>query len=126
LTTVVAAVIERDGRILIAQRSAGSAHALKWEFPGGKVDAGESPEAALARELQEELAIQAVVGKEILRYEYSYARKPAILLIFFEVTDFSGAPRNRVFERIAWAEKDELPVYDFLEGDAEIVRQLAK
>jgi len=126
LTTVVAAVIERDGRILIAQRSAGSAHALKWEFPGGKVDAGESPEAALARELQEELAIQAVVGKEILRYEYSYARKPAILLIFFEVTDFSGAPRNRVFERIAWAEQDELPGYDFLEGDAEIVRQLAK
>ena len=127
MTTVVAAVIERDdGGILIAQRRAGSAHALKWEFPGGKVDAEETPEAALARELQEELAIQAVVGPEILRYEYSYAGKLPIVLIFFEVTSFSGAPRNRVFERIAWAGRRELSNYDFLEGDAEIVRQLGK
>jgi 8-oxo-dGTP diphosphatase len=123
----VAAVIERaGGKILIAQRRAGSAHALQWEFPGGKVDAGETPEAALVRELQEELAIQAVVGPEILRYEYSYAGKAPILLIFFRVTDFSGEPRNRVFERIAWAERRELSSYDFLEGDAEIVKLLRK
>lgn len=127
MTTVVAAVIERaGGGILIAQRRSGSAHALKWEFPGGKVDTGETPEAALARELDEELAIQAVVGPEILRYEYSYAGKAPILLIFFAVTNFSGAPRNRVFERIAWAGRHELSNYDFLEGDAEIVKQLGK
>jgi len=126
LTTVVAAVIERDERVLIAQRRSGSAHGLKWEFPGGKVDAGETLEIALTRELDEELAIQAVIGPEILRYEYSYAGKAPILLIFFEVTNFSGEPRNRVFERIAWAGRRELASYDFLEGDAEIVRQLAK
>ena len=127
MTTVVAGVIERaGGGILIAQRRAGSAHALKWEFPGGKVDTGETPEAALARELQEELAIQAVVGREVLRYEYSYAGQPPILLIFFEVTNFSGEPRNRVFERIAWAGRRELSSYDFLAGDAEVVRQLGK
>ena len=120
-------MIERAGRgILIAQRRAGSSHALKWEFPGGKVDAGETPETALARELQEELAIQAVIDREILRYEYSYAGKPPILLIFFAVTDFYGEPSNRVFERIAWAGRRELSGYDFLEGDAEIVRQLGE
>ena len=58
MTTVVAAVLEANGRILIAQRRAGTPHELKWEFPGGKVDAGESPETALRRELAEELAIE--------------------------------------------------------------------
>ncbi|HME05992.1 MAG TPA: NUDIX domain-containing protein, partial [Bryobacteraceae bacterium] len=72
MTVVVAAVIERDNRILIAQRRAGGAHALKWEFPGGKVNAGETPEDALQRELAEELAIRATIGPEILHYEYAY------------------------------------------------------
>ena len=59
---VVAAVIERDGQILIGQRKARGRHGLKWEFPGGKVEPGEEPRAALARELREELAIEAVIG----------------------------------------------------------------
>jgi len=122
----VAAVIERNDRILIAQRRSGGAHGLKWEFPGGKVDAGETPEAALARELEEELAIQALIGPEILRYEYAYSGKPPIVLIFFRVTDFSGEPLNRVFERLAWTAKQDLPAYDFLEGDAEIVKLLGQ
>jgi 8-oxo-dGTP diphosphatase len=126
LTTVVAAVIEQNDRILVAQRRSGGAHGLKWEFPGGKVDAGETPEAALARELEEELAIQALIGPEILRYEYAYSGKPPILLIFFRVTDFSGEPLNRVFERVAWAAKQDLSNYDFLEGDAEIVKLLGQ
>ncbi len=60
---VVAAVIERDCRILIGQRKRESKHALKWEFPGGKVEPGEAPPSALARELREELAIEAVIGE---------------------------------------------------------------
>src|SRR5271166_5179900 len=126
MTVVVAAVIERDNRILIAQRRAGGAHALKWEFPGGKVNAGETPEDALQRELAEELAIRATIGPEILHYEYAYPGKPPILLMFYRVTEFSGQPRNEVFERIAWVEKVELPRYDFLEGDAEFLKVLGK
>ena len=72
MTTVVAAVIERDGRILICQRRRGQAHELKWEFPGGKLEPGESPEVALRRELREELAIDAAPETEITRYEYAY------------------------------------------------------
>ncbi len=125
-TVVVAAVIERDSRILIAQRRAGGAHGLKWEFPGGKVNLGETPEEALERELAEELAIHATVGPEILRYEYAYPGKPPILLMFYRVTGFSGQPRNEVFERIAWVDKVELPAYDFLEGDAEFLKVLGK
>jgi 8-oxo-dGTP diphosphatase len=126
LITVAAAILARDGRILIAQRRADAAHGLKWEFPGGKVDSGETPEAALQRELAEELDIQAVAGAEIARYEYAYPGKPAILLVFFRVTEFSGEPRNRVFERIAWVESGHLSGYDFLEGDLQLLKVLGQ
>jgi 8-oxo-dGTP diphosphatase len=122
MTTVVAAVIERDSRILICQRRKGQAHELKWEFPGGKMEAGETPEAALRRELREELAIEAEIDGEITRYEYSYPNRPAILLIFFRVTRFTGEPRNLVFERMEWEPRERLPEYDFLEGDVEFIR----
>ncbi len=122
---VVAAVIERDGRILIGQRRKTDSHGLKWEFPGGKVERGESPSAALARELEEELGIQARIGPEIVRYSHEYPKRATILLIFFVVTEFSGEPQSLAFERIAWASPEELPTYDFLEGDVDFVRRLA-
>jgi 8-oxo-dGTP diphosphatase len=125
LTSVVAAVIEKDGRILIGQRRADTAHALKWEFPGGKVEADETPAAALVRELREELEIEAEAGPEIRRYQYNYPGRSPILLIFFKVDRFHGEPRNLIFERIAWALPRDLPSYDFLEGDVEFVRALA-
>src|SRR6266481_10134598 len=94
MTTVVAAVIERDGLILIGQRLPGKQHPLKWEFPGGKVEPGEDPRDALARELAEELDIRPEIGPEIARYEYQYPGRPPILLIFFKVDQFYGEPRN--------------------------------
>ena len=121
LTTVVAAVIERDGLVLIGQRKRTGQHSLKWEFPGGKVEPGESPEAAVVRELGEELAIQARVEREIMRYEYQYPGRPAIRLIFYLVTEFDGEPKNLDFEQIVWAPRERLREYDFLEGDAEFV-----
>jgi 8-oxo-dGTP diphosphatase len=121
MTTVVAGVIERGGRILICQRRRGQAHELKWEFPGGKVEAGESPEDALRRELREELAIEAEPDHEITRYEYTYPNRPAILLVFFQVTRFTGEPHNLVFERMEWEPRERLPVYDFLEGDRDFI-----
>jgi 8-oxo-dGTP diphosphatase len=122
---VVAAVIEREGRILVGQRRKSDSHGLKWEFPGGKVERGEAPVAALARELEEELGIQARVGREIVRYAHEYPKRATILLIFFNVMEFSGEPQSLAFERIVWELPDRLPAYDFLDGDVDFVRRLA-
>src|SRR2546428_4521170 len=102
MQTVVAAIIEREGRVLIGRRRAGQPHAHKWEFPGGKVERGEAHEAALRRELAEELAIDASIGPEITRYEDTYPGRSPILLVFYRVTKFCGGPRNLVFGAIAW------------------------
>ena len=123
---VVAAIVEREGRILIGQRRPEQRHPLKWEFPGGKVEAGESPPQALRRELQEELAIDAMIADEVERYEFRYPGKDAILLIFYAVARFSGVPRNCVFEEIRWVAPQELLQFDFLEGDVEFVKRLAR
>ena len=125
IVEVVAAVIERDGLILIGQRKPRGRHGLKWEFPGGKVEAGEEPRAALARELREELGIEARIGQEIERYDFSYSAGHVTRLIFFQVSEFTGEPQNLDFAQIAWTERSRLPDYDFLEGDVEFVRRLA-
>ena len=116
VTTVVAAVIERDDQILIAQRKRTGQHPLKWEFPGGKVEAAETPEAAVKRELQEKLAIG--------RYEFQYPGSWPIMLMFYRVVEFSGEPKNLNFEQILWAPRERLSDYDFLEGDAEFIKGL--
>jgi 8-oxo-dGTP diphosphatase len=126
MIVVVAAIIEREGKILICRRRADHAHPLKWEFPGGKVEPGEEPADGLRRELGEELAIEARVGGEVTRYEYTYPGKAPILLIFFRVDGFTGEPRNQVFEEIRWETAGRLPEYDFLEGDVDFVRWLAR
>ena len=126
MTTVVAGVIERGDRILIGQRKQRSAHPLKWEFPGGKVETGELPEDALLRELEEELAIRARIDREITRYQFQYPGRPEILLIFYRVEEFEGEPRNLDFERIEWVEKRRLTDFDFLEGDADFLKLLTK
>jgi len=90
------------------------------------VEAGESPPEALARELHEELAVRAQIGDEMERYQFRYPGKSAILLIFYAVTDFAGEPRNCVFLEIRWVVPEELPGFDFLEGDVEFVKRLAK
>jgi len=125
LTTVVAALIQQSGRLLICRRRADQAHSLKWEFPGGKLEAGESPREALGRELMEELALHARIGDEVERYEFCYPGGKPLLLIFYAVDEFAGEPRNCVFHEIRWAEAAELPGFDFLEGDVEFVRRLA-
>lgn len=125
LRTVVAAVIERGGRVLICQRRGGDSHPLKWEFPGGKVEPGEPPRAALERELEEELAIQARIGNRLERLTHAYPGRPAFRLLFYRVTRFKGEPVNRAFEQILWEEPAHLPHYDFVEADAGFVRRLA-
>ena len=122
---VVAAVIHRDGKILIGQRRRTDSHALKWEFPGGKVERGEQPQAALQRELEEELGIQARIGPEIGRHLHEYPRRASIQLTFFSVNQFGGEPQSLAFENIVWELPERLPAYDFLEGDVDFVQRLA-
>jgi 8-oxo-dGTP diphosphatase len=124
MTTVVAGVLERDGRILICQRRADQLHSLKWEFPGGKVEVGESPEAALVRELREELGVETTSVAELMRYEFTYPRKEPILLIFLRAVASPGAIENRIFAAIAWARPDALQSFEFLEGDAPFLTAL--
>ena len=123
MTIVVAAIIEQEQKILVCQRKAEGPHSLKWEFPGGKVEPGESLEAALARELREELTIEAQIGPELDRYEFSYPNKKPILLVFFAVQHFTGTITNQVFAQTQWSTKANLPSYDFLEGDTEFLQK---
>ncbi|MGH9646875.1 MAG: (deoxy)nucleoside triphosphate pyrophosphohydrolase [Bryobacteraceae bacterium] len=126
MVEVVAAVIVRDGEILIGQRKRTGRHPLKWEFPGGKVELGEDPRAALARELREELNVEADIGEELDSYEVSYADGYRLMLHFYRVTEFQGELRNLDFEQIAWEKPDRLPSYDFLEGDVTFVSKIAE
>jgi 8-oxo-dGTP diphosphatase len=123
---VSAGIIHRNGRVLVGQRRKGYRHPFKWEFPGGKVEAGETPQQALVRELAEELEIQASVGSELARYEHDYRSGSRVHLLFFAVDEFAGEPQGRVFEQISWIDLRDLPDIDFLEGDLDFVRRLAR
>lgn len=126
MITVTAGILSDGDRVLICQRRVTSRFPLKWEFPGGKVEDGESPEACLRRELREELAIEAEVGPEIYRTEYRYPNGFAVRLLFFRILRYAGTPTNRAFERIEWARRADLIGFDFLEADRELVDRMAR
>jgi mutator protein MutT len=121
---VVAAVIVREGKVLICQRTAKQAFALQWEFPGGKVESGEDFPAALIRELREELGIAAVVEREIATAQHEYAEGMAVELHFFLVEKFDGEIENEIFREVRWEEREKLDAESFLEADRGVVRGL--
>jgi 8-oxo-dGTP diphosphatase len=123
---VSAGIIYRNDRVLVGQRRKGDRHSLKWEFPGGKVEQGESPQQALIRELWEELHIAATIGGELARYQHDYPSGSRVHLIFFAVPDFRGEPDGLVYEQISWIVLRDLPALDFLEGDLDFIRRLAR
>ena len=127
MITVVAAVIERgDRRLLIGQRRRNDTSPLKWEFPGGKLRDGESPEVALARELKEELGVTLVKSVELGRVRHQYAGRPEELEIRFFAAAIAEADLvPRTFERIGWVLPKELGTYDFLAANRELIAQLA-
>ncbi len=125
LRFVAAALILRGGEVLIGQRRADQPMALQWEFPGGKIESGESPEQALARELDEELGIRAVIGPAVTRIRHNYRHGGAVDLQFFAVHEFSGEIENRIFEQVRWTRLEDLPGYDFLAADRGLIRDLA-
>ncbi len=123
---VVAAIIVRDdGKILICQRNKEQPLGLKWEFPGGKIEPNEEPVAALERELNEELGIIAEIGEEVERFVHTYRNGGSVELAFFRVQKYSGEITNRIFNDVRWADRTQLPRFDFLEADVKLVREIA-
>lgn len=122
---VVAALLVRDGKILVCQRTKHQTMPLKWEFPGGKIEEGEQPRDALRRELEEELGIEATIGDEVARMRHEYKSGNAVELRFYVVKEFRGELENRIFRDMQWADRKELPSYDFLEADLKLVSDLA-
>jgi len=99
--------------------------AMLWEFPGGKIEAGESPEQALTRELREELGIQAAIGAPVTRIRHNYRHGGAVDLQFFAVHEFSGEIDNRIYHQFRWVKLEDLTEYDFLAADRGLIRDLA-
>jgi 8-oxo-dGTP diphosphatase len=116
---------EGEMEILICQRKPNEPMSLKWEFPGGKIEPGETAEQALVRELNEELGIDALIGRRVAQVRHNYRNGGAIDLQFFVVSEFQGDLENRIFNEIRWSSLVALPKYDFLAADLGLVRDLA-
>ena len=121
---VVAALIVQSNRLLICQRREGGPFALKWEFPGGKVEPGEDLMQALSRELREELEIEVPSAREIFRHNHTYRVGMKVELIFFRVDEYGGKIANKVFHDVRWAGLEELKQFDFLDGDLPLIERL--
>ncbi len=122
---VVAALILRGDEVLICQRRPDQPMALKWEFPGGKIERGETPEQALVRELDEELGIDADIGYLVARIRHVYRSGGAVDLQFFAVRSFRGEVANRIFHDMRWVSMRDLTTFDFLAADRDLIRDLA-
>ena len=120
---VAAGIYVEDGRVLVCRRPPGAAHAGKWEFPGGKLEAGESFEQALVRELREELGVEAIVGAELRRVAHRYGRD-AVEIAFFAVEKLEGTIRLSHFDEVRHQPLGRLGELDFLEADRDLVREL--
>ena len=119
---VLAAVIERDGRILVTRRIAGTHLSGLWEFPGGKCEAGESHEACLGRELLEELGVRADIGNELLTVEHAYPTRTVRL--HFRTCEIHGEPQALLGQEMRWVRRAELGALQFPEADRELIELL--
>jgi len=122
LVVVAAAVIEQSGRVLLTRRLQGTHLEGLWEFPGGKCEPGESIADCLRRELREELAVESVIGREILVTRHHYPER-SVELHFLECT-ISGPPTPQLGQAMQWISRQDLPSIDLPSADAELIRLL--
>ena len=122
---VVAAIITRgDGQVLVTRRAPDKNEGGRWEFPGGKIEPGETPEAALAREISEELEISVKVGQLFMESTHSYSDLEVLLQAYF-CEQVGGSLHLTVHDRAEWADRKDLARYDFAPADVPIVKALA-
>jgi 8-oxo-dGTP diphosphatase len=122
---VAAAIIRRAGRVLIVQRPDGATMGGLWEFPGGKVEPGETPQAALAREITEELGARVAVGALYHTTEHAYPGGPHVRLLFYECALLDPDLRLLWGQAYRWVAPADLPAYAYPAADVEVVARLA-
>ena len=120
---VTGAIIRKDGKILIAQRAADDECPLMWEFPGGKIEEGETPEECIVREIKEELNLDIRPTGEFMRTVYRLGKK-RVPITFFDAEITGGEIRLNVHADVKWIGVDEIPEYGFMPPDAEAVKKL--
>jgi 8-oxo-dGTP diphosphatase len=121
--TVTAGILRQNGLVLIARRRPGKHMAGKWEFPGGKIEPGESPEQSLARELAEELDVRARIGDLLCRTAWE-GDGISLDLLVYRVDGFEGIPLLREHEEIRWVAPQDLRTYDLADSDRQVVEML--
>lgn len=120
---VVTGFIRKNGLVLVGQRPEGHSLAGQWEFPGGKIELGESPEQALKRELNEELGIEAEVGALRHSHTHSYGDR-GILILFFDVLLWKGEPKSQHHTELKWIHPEELSKMEIPEANRKILAKL--
>lgn len=120
---VVAGFLKKDGKILVGQRPENNSLAGQWEFPGGKIELGESPEQALTRELNEELGIDAEVGELKMACSHTYG-DVGILILFFEIKYWKGEPKAKHHMMLEWIYPEELKLRTIPEANRKILDRI--
>lgn len=122
---VVAGFLKKEGRILVGQRPENNSLAGLWEFPGGKIELGETPEEALARELSEELGIEAEIGELKLSVTHSY-NDVGIVILFYEVLYWKGEPKAKHHLMLEWIYPEELKDRSIPEANKKVLEKIFK
>ena len=126
MTRVAVGILRRNGKILACRRKRGGRYELKWEFPGGKLEPGETVEQCLERELREELSIDVRSINSIEVQSAEYDDGGTFEVAYCDVAGFDGEPRNNVFEQIRWVTLEELRTLDNLEGNKDFIARMER
>ena len=122
---VVAGILIKDGKVLLGQRPEHKSLPGLWEFPGGKIELGESPEEAIRRELKEELGIDADIGQLRIATTHQYG-EVGVLLLFFEVRFWKGSPKAEHHLELKWVNKEELVQQKLPDANQSVLPQIVE
>ena len=120
---VTGAIIQKNDKYLIGRRGPNEKSPGLWEFPGGKIEKGETPIQCIKRELKEELNINAEIGDLVIKYEYNYPNV-SYLLHFFKINSYIGEFKMIAHDKLEWVSLNDFHKYDFLEGDTPLINQM--